>query len=236
MKTPETINGNVAVDLIVEHPTGILHRHTHSFIIHPLKRPDFNTHLSKISTFNNNNSNNDSVDNNNNIENESNNNNNNNNREVVIYKNEAIIKASASYWTGVTIAESPISWTVTSQPILYLPPIVSSQYIFSIPTDYIYQSNISNVTFQKMLQSVTDEEGMHHIKIKFFGNADPPQPVNVTCIAEITDINQSTIQRQLSFVVHPCLYYVGMALPKQTPLYMNEPYDIDFVVTDHGKC
>jgi len=73
------------------------------------------------------------------------------------------------------------------------------------------------------------------MKIIFDGRPQPPAPVNVAVDLEVIDINKQSLQAKTSIIVHPCKYYVGVALPQGNVLIPEKQFFVDVVVTDIGS-
>jgi len=150
--------------------------------------------------------------------------------DTYFYGEEAIVKASCSYYSGVPLINSSILWTIISYPLSFIPPGLS-KYSFSNFQENI-EINDSNIN-QKILCR-TDNDGEHFVKLKFQGQPNPILPLSISCIAEVTDSNNMILSSSTSLNIHPCDYYVGIYTVESKEVKLNDPFHIDFVVSDHN--
>ena len=201
-------NTTLFIDFDIDTPIGDYYKYTHSVYVQDLRPPE---QLAQTSL-------------------------NNNNNNPITFDSKPIIKTQAKFFNGNALAEQNVTWNVTSQPAVFIPPGLPSSFVFTIP-EYIDVKGQSNVVCKRSLTGITDDDGSNYIKIMFKGISDPPQPVNIFCLSEVQGINNMLLRSATRFILHPCDYYVGLSLGKEGKAYFSEPYNIEIVVTDtYGNC
>jgi hypothetical protein len=146
------------------------------------------------------------------------------------YKDQAIVKTEASYYSGGGLSDSEITWTVSSKVGNFAPP-GWSKFVFLVSEHKSWDSTFDHKEIKKLL---TNMKGRSFLKIVFKGEPKNRSPVALAVDVEVLDINRQSLQSKTHLIVHPCKYYVGLNLPGGATMIPDQPFFVHFVVADIG--
>lgn len=153
------------------------------------------------------------------------------------------VTASASYFSGGPLGDTPVNWTVNANSTTYA-PAGWSEYKFGKQPDYFsyffweggrpgsdgsYTDN--NYTFEGR----TDAAGKHIMQMKAKSLLEP-FPLSLTVEGTVTDVNRQTWSDKSTVLLHPADVYVGLKPSKQ--FYKeDESIKLETIVADlDGKA
>ncbi len=140
----------------------------------------------------------------------------------------ATVTASARYYAGGGLPDTPVRWSVTATPAWFTPPHCEG-YTFGtwvpwwlpIPSmasrDYSFTQN-------------TDAAGDAVLGLDFL-SMEKPRATTVTASSAVTDVNRQTWSASASMLVHPSSLYVGLKTPR-TFVDAGQPFDLGALVVD----
>ena len=129
-----------------------------------------------------------------------------------------------------------MTWRGRAKESFFIPPKwKDNRYSFSAksssPYTFHYSNQFSSIATSNQLKTVTNSLGKSDIVISFNGKLDPPIPFEIQVEAVVKDINQHSISGSVSFIVHPCHFYIGIKTAKQF-FNVNEKSLFSLVVLD----
>ena len=141
----------------------------------------------------------------------------------------ANVTATASYYAGGGLANSEVTWHVTTRAAQFTPPN-RDDFTFGkwVPWWMSYYNNdpVRTETFTGR----TDGAGKHSLRVDFL-SVDPPRPSTVTAEASVVDVNRQQWTATTSMLVHPADLYVGVRSPR-TFVQKGEPLVVQSIVCD----
>ena len=143
--------------------------------------------------------------------------------------NSATATATASYYAGGGLANSELTWLVTSSPAHFTPPN-RNDFTFGKWVPWWIARNEYQGRKVETFTARTDAAGKHALRIDFV-SADPPQPSTVTAEVSVTDVNRQAWTAQASMLVHPAALYVGVRSPRVF-VQKGEPLIVQSIACD----
>ena len=143
--------------------------------------------------------------------------------------NSATVTSTASYYAGGGLANSELTWRVTTSPAQFTPPN-RDDFTFGKWVPWWIARNEYQGRKVETFTARTDAAGKHTLRIDFV-SADPPQPSTVTAEASVTDVNRQAWTAQASMLVHPAALYVGVRSPR-TFVQKGEPLIVQSIACD----
>jgi hypothetical protein len=136
---------------------------------------------------------------------------------------------TAAYYAGGGLANTEVTWRVTSRPGNFTPPN-RGDFTFGKWIPWWIARGAQEETHTETFAGRTDEAGKHRLRIDFDG-VNPPRASNVTAEASVTDVNRQAWTAQTSLLVHPADLYVGLR-SQRTFVQQGEPLVVESIVTD----
>lgn len=124
----------------------------------------------------------------------------------------ATVSSTASYYAGGGLANSELTWRVTTSPAQFTPPN-RDDFTFGKWFPWWIARNDYQDRRVETFTTRTDSAGKHALRVDFV-SADPPRPSTVTAEASVTDVNRQTWTAQTNMLVHPAALYVGVRSPR----------------------
>ena len=143
--------------------------------------------------------------------------------------NSATVTSTASYYAGGGLANSELTWRVTSTPAQFTPPN-RNDFTFGKWIPWWIARNENQGIKVETFMARTDAAGKHTLRMDFV-SADPPQPSTVTAEASVTDVNRQAWTAQASMLVHPAALYVGVRSPRMF-VQKGEPLVVQSIACD----
>ncbi|HMZ78642.1 MAG TPA: MG2 domain-containing protein, partial [Acidobacteriota bacterium] len=138
--------------------------------------------------------------------------------------------ARVQYYTGGSLSEVPVDWTVITEPARFTPPNWGA-FSFNEWVPWWYECYPQSRRIRTSHHSgKTNASGEHHLNLDFL-SLDQIQPFVVKTEASVQDINRREVSAHSQFLVHPASVYVGL---QATNCFGNirEPQVIKAIVTD----
>lgn len=129
------------------------------------------------------------------------------NQASAMLGDELDLTVHAKYYSGPGLAAAPVDWQVHADRTQYRPPNWPD-YVFGEPRPWWIWGD-DKTTGEAYLQGVTAGDGKHTMGL-LVDVLDPPQPLNVTVNAAVTDLNRQRWDDSQSFILHPADHYVGL--------------------------
>ncbi|MFL6278036.1 MAG: alpha-2-macroglobulin family protein [Blastocatellia bacterium] len=141
----------------------------------------------------------------------------------------ANVTATAAYYAGGGLANSEVTWQVTTRATQFTPPN-RDDFTFGkwIPWWINYYNN--DAPRVETFTGRTDGAGKHSLRVDFL-SVDPPRPSTVTAEASVMDVNRQQWTAATSMLVHPADLYVGVRSPR-TFVQKGEPLVVQSIVCD----
>ncbi|MBZ0186250.1 MAG: hypothetical protein K8F91_08390, partial [Candidatus Obscuribacterales bacterium] len=141
------------------------------------------------------------------------------------------LTAQAKYFSGGSLKDSPITWSVSASPRNYAPP---GWQEFRFGHDFPYWDLTSiHHSFKNKLRTVqvnanVNGEGTAQLRLD---QLPEPRPVSCNCEATIQDVNRQSWSDQITVLVHPSDTYVGV---KQDRSFysVKDPIELDLIAVD----
>ncbi len=146
----------------------------------------------------------------------------------------AEVTVKAAYFAGGALANAEVSWRVTSTPGTFAPP-GHADFTFGRAEPWFgwrHQTRPAAPQTHDTHTGRTGPDGTHALALDFL-TVKPPQPMQVTAQATVTDVNRQAWAAQSQLLVHPSDLYVGLR-PRKRFFDEGEPLDIDFIAVDQA--
>jgi uncharacterized protein YfaS (alpha-2-macroglobulin family) len=119
-------------------------------------------------------------------------------------EDEIRLPVSANYFRGKPLADTPASWFAAYEGTTFAPAGFDG-YRFGIPREDLNGNEAGEVTL--------GDKGDGEVVLDFIPRDTLEQPVRVRAEVSVTDLNQQTLTKSSSFLVHSSDVYVGLKLP-----------------------
>jgi uncharacterized protein YfaS (alpha-2-macroglobulin family) len=143
--------------------------------------------------------------------------------------NAATATVNAAYYAGGGLANSEVTWRVTTSTAHFTPPN-RDDFTFGKWVPWWIDRDSYNETKVETFDGRTDAAGKHTLRMDFV-SVDPPQPSTVTAEASVTDVNRQAWTASTNLLVHPADLYVGIRSPR-TFVQKGEPLIVQSIVAD----
>jgi alpha-2-macroglobulin len=141
----------------------------------------------------------------------------------------ARVMASAKYFAGGGLVDSPVTWSVESTQTRYTPPN-RGEYSFGIWTPWWRVGAGTGNGSRQIFSGTTDSEGNDFLRIDF-DSASPAVPHNLKISSSVSDVNRQTFSASTSLLVHPSDVYVGLK-SERTFVEKGTAFKIKSIATD----
>ena len=141
----------------------------------------------------------------------------------------ALVAVDARYFSGGSLPNAEVSWTVTTRQASYSPPNWSD-FTFGVWRPWWYPYGGRAAYGVEAFSGMTDAGGSHHLRMDFEGDGDH-LPTTVTAQARVLDVNRQQWASATDFLVHSAGLYVGVRSAR-TFVRAGDGLDIEAVVTD----
>ena len=161
----------------------------------------------------------------------------------------ATVAATAAYYAGGPLVDSPVDWLVSTSPATYSPP-GWSDFTFGVWVPWWYEGSGRGLDYggdiyygdtccgpvgdteTATYSGTTDSSGTHYLQLGFEAQDGslPDLPVSVTAEATVTDVNRQAWSSSTSLLVHAADRYVGLR-SSRTFVRQGDPLEIETVVT-----
>jgi len=155
----------------------------------------------------------------------------------------AAATVSAAYYSGGALANTPVTWGVSTSPAHFTPPnrgdFTFGKWIpwWDEPAGYCVRSTRlsrhyvePHETAIETFNGLTDASGKHTLSIEFT-SVDPPEASTVTAEASVMDVNRQAWTARTNMLVHPADLYVGIRSPR-TFVQKGEPLIVQSIIAD----
>ncbi len=119
---------------------------------------------------------------------------------------EIQIPVRANYYRGKPLSKAQLRWHASYYASTFQPAGFEG---------YVFGERNNDVRGNKAGEANLDETGSNLVGLDFIPADSLEQPVRVSFGLDVTDINQQTISKNSSFLVHSSGYYLGLKLPNQ---------------------
>ncbi|MCX6877506.1 MAG: MG2 domain-containing protein [Verrucomicrobia bacterium] len=132
------------------------------------------------------------------------------------------------YYFGTPLAKARVKWSLEAADQEF-DPDGFDPFLFAGNADSLVAGNVSSFSMQG--EGTVDAQGTFVFQPQISPNPQLPQPRRVSALAEITDLNQQTVSRRVSFVKHSSAFYLGIKCPGEN-LPAGEPAPVEFVAVN----
>ncbi|MFL6212574.1 MAG: alpha-2-macroglobulin family protein [Blastocatellia bacterium] len=141
----------------------------------------------------------------------------------------ANVTTTAAYYAGGGLANSEVTWRVTTRASQFTPP---NRDDFTFGKWVPWWISYYNYEPEKVetFTGRTDGAGKHSLRIDFL-SVDPPRPSTVTAEASVADVNRQQWTATTAMLVHPADLYVGVRSPR-TFVQKGEPLVVQAIACD----
>jgi len=140
----------------------------------------------------------------------------------------ATATVNAAYYAGGGLANSEVTWQVTTSTARFTPPN-RDDFNFGKWIPWWIGSGYSPPKIETFTGR-TDAAGKHTLRMDFV-SVDPPLPSTVNAQASVTDVNRQAWTASANLLVHPADLYVGIKSPR-TFVQKGEPLIVQSIVSD----
>jgi hypothetical protein len=141
----------------------------------------------------------------------------------------ANVSAKASYYAGGGLANSEVTWRVTTSPARFTPPN-RGDFTFGKWVPWWIARGDNGQNRVETFSARTDAAGKHTLRVDFV-SVDPPRPSTVTAEASVMDANRQAWAASASMLAHPADIYVGVRSPR-TFVQKGEPLVVQSIACD----
>jgi uncharacterized protein YfaS (alpha-2-macroglobulin family) len=151
-------------------------------------------------------------------------------KEAYAADEQVEVPLQARYFFGTPLAKARVKWSLEAADQAFHPDGFDS-FLFGEDggAEPSAAGNVSSFSMQG--EGVVDTQGTFVFQPHISTNPQLPQPRRVSALAEITDINQQTVSRRVSFVKHSSAFYLGIK-PIGENLSAGEPAPVEFVAVN----
>ncbi|HNJ39547.1 MAG TPA: alpha-2-macroglobulin family protein, partial [Acidobacteriota bacterium] len=143
---------------------------------------------------------------------------------------QASVQASVHYFTGNTLPNSQVNWTVTAISQPFTPPTWYDYQFGQWQSWHTAEEFNRKYTASETCSGQVDARGQHQLKIDLDA-VEPVVPMLVKTEASVTDINRTNISGRAEFLVHPATLYVGIR-SQWNFAERGQDYPVELIVTD----
>jgi uncharacterized protein YfaS (alpha-2-macroglobulin family) len=141
----------------------------------------------------------------------------------------ATTTVNAAYYAGGGLANSEVTWRVTTSTAHFTPPN-RDDFTFGKWIPWWIDGNTYSQPKVETFTGRTDAAGKHTLRMDFV-SVDPPLPSTVTAQASVTDVNRQAWTASAILLVHPASLYVGIRSPR-TFVQKGEPLIVQSIAAD----
>jgi uncharacterized protein YfaS (alpha-2-macroglobulin family) len=136
----------------------------------------------------------------------------------------------AQYFFGTPLVKARVKWSLEASDQAFHPDGFDS-FLFGEDAGAgpSVEGNVSSFSMQG--EGVVDAQGTFVFQPHISTNPQLPQPRRVSALVEITDLNQQTVSRRVSFVKHSSEFYL-LIKPIGGNLSAGEPAPVEFVAAN----